>query len=158
MKQIRVSFIAASLFYSVVPGTLAAQNPQPTQGTQPPQQQNSTEQLPQTETKSTAPSQPSEADRRFSFNSGAAAAAMPTARRSPDAELAGCLTIDNEAEVHAGRFALERTERRGQEIRCRDGLRSRTNDSEIAAIHRHGPDDSFKHRDRGSGPRRTERD
>ena len=110
MKRIGLlSPALASLVCLLVTVVAAAQNPQPTQGTQPQPSQPGGQAI-QPQTGPASQSQPTDADRRFSFHAGAAGAAMQAGRRSPDAELAGCLTVDNEGEVHAGQFAQQRAQ------------------------------------------------
>jgi putative membrane protein len=103
-----VAFLAA--FAMTTGASAQTQNPQQTQGAQPSLQQQDPRGAPAPG--NLQPSQtpaPAGADRRFSFNAGAAGAAMQ-AQRSPDAELAACLIIDNELEVAAGQIAQQRAQ------------------------------------------------
>jgi len=102
----------ATVFVLVAASSVQAQNPQPTQGAQPPREQSQSGAPAATNPaagQAERQQATTEADRRFSFNAGAAGAAMQ-ARLAPDAELAACLTIDNEGEVFAGQFAQQRAQ------------------------------------------------
>ncbi len=113
MKRIWSLFtVAAACLCVTAVATAQTQTPQQAPGGQQQQQQNPAGQAqPGFQPGAGQPAQsPSEADRRFSFNAAAAGAAMQAMRRSPDAELAACLTVDNELEVHIGQLAQQKAQ------------------------------------------------